>query len=103
MTFPFEPPDRYDNQETMYNIIGFPVGHRFLDHRADHTTEFQVYWDPIVHKAFYDYWYNDEITPEERAIAEETLITELRLVYNLDVMDLWDWDEFRAWYDLNAA
>lgn len=103
MTFPFEPPDRYDQQEEMYNTIGFPVGHRFLDHRNNHVDEFQVYWDPIVHKAFFDYWYNDELTDYERDVAAETLLTELRLVYGLDFDNLWDWDEFRAWYDANAA
>lgn len=91
MTFPFDPPDRFDEQERLYHTIGF---------RAD---EQDTYWnpdfDPTVHDAFYDFWYNDELTVYEREATYEALIQMLWEEYGINFEDLWDWDAFREWYD----
>jgi hypothetical protein len=91
MTYPFEPPDHFDDQDRMYHIIGF---------REDEQDSF---WNPdfnqSVHDAFFDYWYNDELTIDERNAAYDFLTAMLFDEYGLDFDDLWDWDDFRAWYD----
>ena len=93
MTFPFEPPDRYDEQVRMYHVIGF---------REDERDN---YWnpdyDPSVHQAFWDNWYNDEPDLPREVLWE--LLREFLAEYGLDYEDLWDWDDFRAWYDATAA
>jgi hypothetical protein len=91
MAYPFEPPDFFDNQERLYNIIGFREDQR--------DTFWNPDFDPSVHQAFYDYWYNDELSRAERSLAWEDLVTLLYLDYGLDFEDLWDWDAFREWYD----
>lgn len=91
MTFPFEPPDRFDDQDRMYHIIGF--------REDEQDTFWNPDFNPSVHDAFFDYWYNDELTIEQREIAYQDLVAMLYMDYGLDFEDLWDWDAFREWYD----
>lgn len=89
MSFPFEPPDRFDEQVRMYDIIGF------IPEQQDYT--WNPNYDPGVHQLFWDYWYNDE-PPFDRDVIEE-MLRELLFEYGIDYADLWDWEAFREWYD----
>lgn len=91
MTFPFEPPDRFDKQVEIYQVVGF---------REDSQDTF---WNPLydshIHDVFYEMMYNDELTYDERLALQEEIAFYFYEEYGLDFWDLWDWEDFRAWYD----
>jgi hypothetical protein len=74
----------YDEQQDhLYGIIGF----------ADDPENQQV------HDLFWDVMYNDELSRDEREAMYDELASILWEEYGLDFEDLWDWEDFRAWYD----
>jgi hypothetical protein len=79
-------PDDFERdyqQESLYELIGF-------------GTE---PGDQTVHDLFWEIMYNDELTAEEREDYAEQLDVYLYDMYGLDFEDLWDWEDFREWYD----
>jgi len=75
--------DRGEHQESLYELIGF-------------NTEPS---DPAVHDLFWEVMYNDELTADQREDYYEQLEVYLYDMYGLDFEDLWDWEDFREWYD----
>jgi hypothetical protein len=86
----FEPDDflHESQQEYLYEIIGF---------YDDSSTNEN--FDEHMHDLFWDVMYNDELTYEERLAEYEELAAYLYENYGLDFEDLWDWEDFREWYD----
>lgn len=91
MTFPFEPPDRYDQQNSMYEIIGFREDSR--------DTYYNPAYNDEVHNLFWNVMYNDELTLDERADQEALMAQIFYDEYGLLFDDLWSWEDFRAWYE----
>jgi len=85
MTEPFEPDDfRDEQQEYLYNLIGF------------HDNQPQ---DSTLHELFWEVMYNDELTADDRTAEYENLLAYLYDEYGMNFEDLWDWEDFREWYD----
>lgn len=72
-----------DQQSVLYEQIGFgdPGG------------------DPVLHQLFYDYYYNDYLTLGERLAIWDELNGRIEELYGIDFDAIWDWEDFRAWYD----
>lgn len=70
-------------QEYLYELIGFTASPQ----------------DYEAHNMFWDVMYNDELTLDQRAGMYESLSSYLYDNYGMDFADLWDWEDFRAWYD----
>jgi hypothetical protein len=70
-------------QEFLYETIGF--------------TEFTG--DIEAHNLFWEVMYNDELTAGERAELQQELSDYLWEEYGIDFDDVWDWEDFRSWYD----
>lgn len=75
-----------DQQEILYDQIGFgaPPG------------------DPELHDLFYDYYYNDELSLGQRLNLYDQLIDRIESLYGIDFSDVWDWEDFRVWYESPA-
>ena len=90
MSDPFNPPDdflRSEHQDQLFEIIGF-------------RNEASL--DPHTHDVFWQVMYNDELTVLERQFYYDELVAYLWNTYGLDFENLWDWEDFRAWYDTVA-
>lgn len=82
-SFDFGSLPEIQQQEFLYGLIGF-------DSNAQ---------DSEVHNLFWDLMYNDDLTRAEREEIHEQLRDYLYDEYGLDFDDIWDWDDFREWYD----
>jgi hypothetical protein len=90
--FPFEPPDRGDQQAELYEIIGF--------REDDRDTLYNPLYNEDIHNLFFNVMYNDELSMDDRITQSELLAQMLFDEYGLIFDDLWSWDEFREWYDI---
>lgn len=70
-------------QEFLYDLIGFDS--------APQDTE--------AHGLFWTLMYNDELSMEDRIDAYHELSDYLEQEYGLVFADIWDWEDFRSWYD----
>lgn len=72
-----------DQQSILYGQIGFgePSG------------------DPELHNLFYTYYYDDNISLRDRMAIYDELVGRIDELYGIDFGDVWDWEDFRAWYD----
>lgn len=84
MDYDEEGPTRAEQQELLYDVIGF------LDAPYDETA----------HTLFYDAMYNDELTIDQRTETFEELQEYLYDTYDIYFADVWDWEDFREWYAL---
>lgn len=84
MDYDEEGPSRQEQQELLYDVIGF------LDAPYDETA----------HTLFYDAMYNDDLTIEQRMEMFEELEEYLYDTYDIYFVDVWDWEDFREWYRL---
>lgn len=82
MDYDEEGPSREEQQELLYDVIGF------LDAPYDETA----------HTLFYDAMYNDDLTIEQRMEMFEELEEYLYDTYDIYFADVWDWEDFREWY-----
>ena len=89
--YPFEPPDRGDQQQEMYEIIGFREEHR--------DSLYNPLYNEQIHNLFFNVMYNDELTFNERIEMSELLAQVMYDEYGLIFDELWAWEDFRAWYD----
>ena len=78
-----EDPNYGDNQEYLYELIGF----------RDEPL------DPAVHDFFWDIMYNDELSYEHRVDLYDQLSVYLYETYGMNFEELWEWEDFREWYD----
>lgn len=84
-------PDGYDygelddqgQRDYLYETIGF----------ADDPQ------DQYAHDLFWDAFYNDDLTISDRMDIMDQLADYLYDEYGIDFEAIWDWDDFRAWYD----
>ena len=76
--------DRDREQQSLFEIIGFHEGSP-RDDRA--------------HELFYDFYYNDFLSLAERVQTYDQLVAYLEETYGIDFADIWDWEDFRAWYE----
>lgn len=74
-----------DQQEYLYDLIGF---------RQD-----DVPGDSYVRDTFWEIMYDDNLSAQERLDRYEELSDYLYEEYGLEFYDVWDWDDFRSWYD----
>jgi hypothetical protein len=72
-------------QEFLYEVIGF--------HDAGSDT--------FAHDLFYNAFYNDDITMDNRLDLMEQLNDHLWEAYGVDFEAIWDWEDFREWYGNN--
>lgn len=72
-----------DQREFLYDTLGF--GEDALDQHA--------------HDLFWDAFYNDELTISARIDIMDSLSDYLFEEYGIDFEEIWDWDDFRSWYD----
>ena len=49
---------------------------------------------------FWDLMYNDELSSQERMTIYGEFVQYLWDEYGLMFEDVWDWESFREWYDL---
>jgi hypothetical protein len=72
-----------EQQQTLYDAIGFgePAS------------------DPYLHDLFYTYYYDDFITLKDRLDLYDKLVERIEDVYGINFDDIWDWEDFRAWYE----
>jgi len=71
-----------DQREVLYEQIGFG----------------SAPGDPELHRMFYDYYYNDFITLEQRMVIYDRMVDHLEEYYGIDFNDTWDWEAFKEWY-----
>jgi len=72
-----------NQQEFLYDQLGF-VG---------------VARDQEAHNMFWDLMYNDELGANQREGIHEDLRAYLLAEYGIDFDDVWDWEDFRSWYE----
>jgi hypothetical protein len=72
-----------DQQEFLYEQIGFGDDPR----------------DQYAHDLFWDAFYNDNIDIDTRIQIMDELADYLYDEYGVDLEAVWDWDDFRAWYE----
>lgn len=77
-----EEPTRENQQELLYDVIGFT----------------DASYDQTAHNLFYDAMYNDDLTIDQRIDTFDQLQDYLYDEYDIYFADVWDWDDFRAWY-----
>jgi hypothetical protein len=70
-------------QEFLYDLIGF-TGNAV---------------DPELREMFWDVMYNDELSIGERLDIYQSLSDYIYDEYGMYFEDIWDWEDFRAWYD----
>ena len=70
-------------QEFLYDLIGFSQAPR----------------DYEAHTLFWDLMYNDDLTISERLDKYDELSDYLWAEYGLSFEDIWNWDDFRGWYE----
>lgn len=84
----YEPPDygelsREDQQDFLYDLIGF-------------RDEAQ---DSEARQMFFDLMYNDDLDYADRLSTYENLSAHLWEMYGMDFEAIWDWADFREWYE----
>ncbi len=72
-----------EQQEFVYELIGFK----------------QDALNPEAREMFWDVMYNDDMSYAERMGLWNDLNTYMWDEYGIDMSDVWDWDDFRSWYD----
>lgn len=72
-----------DQQEFLYETIGF--GEQPQDQHA--------------HDLFWDAFYNDDLRMGDRLDIMDELAAYLFDEYGIDLEAVWDWDDFRSWYE----
>lgn len=91
------PTDYYDDDEQ------FDYGSMPPENQKDFLYELIGFkenaLDNDVRSLFYDVMYNDELSVGERLDTYDRLVAYLHDEYGMDFADLWDWDDFRSWYD----
>lgn len=91
------PTDYYDDDEE------FDYGSMPPENQKDFLYELIGFkenaLDNDVRSMFYDVMYNDELSVGERLATYDRLVDYLHDEYGMDFADLWDWDDFRSWYD----
>lgn len=55
--------------------------------------------DEFAHQMFWEVMYNDELSHHDRMQMYDTLSDYLDEEYGIDFSEIWDWEDFRAWYD----
>lgn len=75
------PPDQ--QQEFLFEQLGFIGAPR----------------DETARDLFRDLMYNDNLSESQRLDVESEFIAYLYDEYGIDFYDVWDWEDFRAWYD----
>lgn len=54
--------------------------------------------DPYLHDLFYTYYYEDGISVRDRIDLYDRMVERLADVYGID-FNVWEWEDFRAWYE----
>lgn len=72
-----------DQQEFLYNQLGFKDDAR----------------DEFAHQMFWEVMYNDELSEHQRMELYDALSEYLDEEYGIDFSEVWDWEDFREWYD----
>lgn len=70
-------------QHFLYNLIGFKT----------------IPQDTEAHNLFWELMYNDNLNYDERQEAYQQLSDYLYDEYGLMFDDIWDWEDFRSWYE----
>lgn len=55
--------------------------------------------DAEAHNLFWDLMYNDALSSTQREDIHADLRDYLMEEYGIDFDDVWDWEDFRSWYD----
>lgn len=55
--------------------------------------------DEEARNLFRDLMYNDNLSGPERLDVETAFVAYLWDEYGISFYDVWDWEDFRAWYD----
>ena len=55
-----------------------------------------------LHDVFYDYYYNDFLTMQQKVYLYDQLRIMIAEEYGIDFDEVWDWEDFRAWYETAA-
>ena len=79
------PDDWYSTEETLWEIL---VG---ADSELGNDQQLQDLFDVAM--------FDPQATPEERAAAYEDLVSTLWEEYGIDFEDIFDWEDYRDWYD----
>lgn len=58
--------------------------------------------DPYLQDLFDAAMFDPDISPEEREEAYQNLVQYLEDEYDLDFEDIFDWEDYREWYDSAA-
>lgn len=75
--------DEIHQQYFVYDLIGF------------HGPTLDI----EARNLFWDVMYNDNLTAEQREATYDELVRMMYDEYGIDFAEIWDWDDFRAWYD----
>jgi hypothetical protein len=59
----------------------------------------QLPLDQEAHQLFWDVMYNDELSYGQRLQAYDDLSALIWDEYGIDFESVWDWDDFRSWYE----
>lgn len=76
-----------EQREFLYDQIGFEPG-GMSGHNGNE-----------IHDLFQDYFYNDALSGEQREDIGDQLREVFWEEFGIDFWDVWDWDDFRSWYD----
>jgi hypothetical protein len=72
-----------EQQEFLYDQIGFHGEAR----------------DDFAHDLFWEVMYNDELSQHQRMELYDALSEYLEGQYGIDFAEVWDWEDFRSWYE----
>lgn len=54
--------------------------------------------DPILQLAFHEAFFDWDMSPEDKANNREALDLYLQEYYDIELDDVFDWEEYREWY-----
>lgn len=75
-----------EQRDFLYELIGFRRDEEGVFHPQDQTAH-DLFWD-----------YRNQTGPDQLD-AERSLVEHFWEDYGIDFFDIWDWEDFRDWYD----
>ena len=91
-----------DNDDDYYDFGSLPEGQQ-QEFLYDQLGFVGAPRDYEAHNMFWDVMYNDELTSEQRLDTYEAFASYMFDEYGIDFADVWDWEDFREWYDASAG
>lgn len=93
----------YDGDDFTDDVYGDDVGSMNLGEQQEFVYDLLGFvdtpGDSHAHDLFWDAMYNDNLTVDERTVIFSDLEEYLYDAYGLDFGLVWDWEDFREWYD----